>query len=609
FIDSAGGTLVSAGLNVSNEELRLNGDPVNRLGNIILITDAQTTIGDEPACLREADIAAARGVVIFTVGLAMVENSSQEILLKEIANRTGGMYFPAPEASYFRNIYENISSYLTDLAVWDNNTLDMDSMIRDVLPDYIDYIPGSFNIPPTYIDPTGKKLDWNLYQMKLGQTISITFWIVSNEPGLLPTNEYLESRAFYMTWDNTTETILFPYTEFEVLPPAPFPPKLHIEAVGNDIRLTWDEPLSPSSDHFYIYRSPTPTGFDFSVPWRNTEVHIDPGDPLPSSPVGLRFSWNDTSASDSTEYYYCIRTVNDMGETSVTSRTVGGWRRTFPQGVSTFSLPLEPLEATPTASFFLGDMGARYIKWMHPTTHEWMKYGDGGTDDTTLEVGQGYEIAFDAQTTYTFVGLPGAQIMWKESAFTGFDYATNAKSLRITGWDLGTGDIDLQWETPAGMDSSCAYNVYYSTTRDGFDDGTATLLNPLPIPYPAITATHSSAAADGVQFYYMIVPLNTTMDEGSSTYSIGIYFASYDAGYDTIAIPLNITQYTGVRTMDWWCDSISDSVGMNYFNEVTQRWYWHSKVMPEGAFDTYLVMTEGYQISTVADTRFTYIGY
>jgi hypothetical protein len=75
--------------------------------------------------------------------------------------------------------------------------------------------------------------------------------------------------------------------------------------------------------------------------------------------------------------------------------------------------------------------------------------------------------------------------------------------------------------------------------------------------------------------------------------------------YDTFGIPLKQSNY---QTADWYCDKIPDTVGINYYIYSEQRWCWHSKRMPAGAYDPTLVMTEGYQISTLNATKFTFIG-
>jgi hypothetical protein len=103
----------------------------------------------------------------------------------------------------------------------------------------------------------------------------------------------------------------------------------------------------------------------------------------------------------------------------------------------------------------------------------------------------------------------------------------------------------------------------------------------------------------------MIIPYNVSGVKGSSTYSLGIWTEEYILGYDTFGIPLKLKNN---QTADWYCENIPDVVGINYFIVAQQRWGWHSIVMPGGAFDPILMMVEGYQISTINNTKFIFIG-
>ena len=118
---------------------------------------------------------------------------------------------------------------------------------------------------------------------------------------------------------------------------------------------------------------------------------------------------------------------------------------------------------------------------------------------------------------------------------------------------------------------------------------------------------HAQASpAHGLPCLPAVVPVDEHGISGASTYSLGIWTASYQAGYDTIGIPLQMS--SGDHTADWYCDNINNSVGINYFISTQQRWGWHSTRMPADAYDPILVMTEGYQISTSVATKFTFIG-
>ena len=84
-----------------------------------------------------------------------------------------------------------------------------------------------------------------------------------------------------------------------------------------------------------------------------------------------------------------------------------------------------------------------------------------------------------------------------------------------------------------------------------------------------------------------------------------LWTQGYLEQYDTMGIPLKMEMN---YSADWYCDNIPETVGINYYSENYGMWLWHTTRMPEGAFDTTVEMTEGYQISTSAVTKFTFIG-
>ncbi len=389
------------------------------------------------------------------------------------------------------------------------------------------------------------------------------------------------------------------------------PPTLYINTSqdGEDVILYWDMPSILGIDHYLIYRSTSQTDFDFNTVWVNTSSDNETGEP---APIPLRTMWNDTKAAYpddlnyEEQYYYIIRAVNILGQVSSTSRTVGKWTKTFQQGVSTFSLPLEPLQNI-TIEYCLNDMNASYIKWVDPVSHRWMRHGDGVVNDTQMKLGEGYKVKFDTQTNYPFTGLPGAMISYDDdSGFLGFDHATEAKYLTI--FVEPNGDLNLTWQEPGSM-SDGWYGVYYSNRRDGFF-GTFNVSYFLVCPsviFGNNTITHRDALANesGARLYYMVIPYNASCVRGASTYSIGIWTEEYLQGYDTFGIPLKLDSN---QTADWYCDNIPDCVGINYYIHSEQWWSWHSTRMPAEAYDPILLMTEGYQISTSNFTKFTFIG-
>ncbi len=616
-----GGTPMGDAMNISIDELLLNGNE-SHIRVIILLTDGGNNAGMHDP-ITEAFNAADHNITIYTIGLEPVPPYFlDEITLMDIADITGGKYFYAPDASFLPQIYMIIAGHIGDLAGRDLDVFDAKPMVRDVLPPWIILVDGSFSINPAtnYVNETGYRiLEWNISQIAIGENWEVTFQVKSTRLGWIRANDIDSSRIYYVDYFDTESFRLFPECRVNVLPPPPLPPKLYIDILPNkdDIFLFWDEPSSPGTDHYLIYRASSPMGFDFSSPWVDTNSSLTGVDPVDGFVIPLRTTWNHTEAADpnSAEYseqlYYCIRTVNYRGEISHTSRTVGKWTKIFMNENTTFSLPLEPLVVRDT-EFYAQDMNAIFIKWMN-STHNWVQHDKGEAgDNTNVEVGKGYEVSFAlVDKKYTFLGMPGAMIRYNSGGFIGFDYNSDARSLSAA-VDPVSGDVTLNWSQPLGMNSDDFYKVYYSTIRDGFDGVEGSDYKLLPPPYDVIPFTglreaiHAGAASLYNQTYYMVIPVNEVGVKGASTYSIGVWTASYMQEYDTIAIPLILDSYP---TADWYCDRINNAVGINYFINSIVGWGWHSTRMPAGAYDPVLEITVGYQLSTSGATKYTFIGH
>jgi hypothetical protein len=255
-------------------------------------------------------------------------------------------------------------------------------------------------------------------------------------------------------------------------------------------------------------------------------------------------------------------------------------------------------------------MKADYIKYMNTTTHTWERHNfdDGNTNNIQMNLGEGYEVKFNDQINHTFTGMPGAMINYDDDiGFVGFDHIAEANSLSVS--IESNGDVNITWQEPSGMKAGDRYKIFHSNTRDGFFGtfGIDYYTTSPAIDFGKNYFTHIGAMANnpGTRLYYMVIPFNSTGFMGSGTYSIGIWTEEYLYQYDTFGIPLKLSNN---YTADWYCDQIPNSVGINYHNDLAQRWDWHSARMPKGAYDPILMMTEGYQISTSNATKYSFIG-
>jgi hypothetical protein len=396
------------------------------------------------------------------------------------------------------------------------------------------------------------------------------------------------------------------------------PPNLfiNISGDGNDVMLNWEPPPISVIDYYLIYRSEYQTQFDFNSVWINTSSDMEYGE---STPLPLRTMWNDTNASNpwnttnfKEQYYYIIRVVTVFGKISPTSRTVGKWSRFFNKGVSSFSLPLEPIDKLYVDNLTT-EMGAEYIRFLNYTSSNWVQHdlGDGAKDDIRMRLGEGYEVRLTTETAYSFYGMPGAMISYNDRGF-GFDatpYTGDAQNLSASVDDEG--NVTLIWKTPENIPMLSIFWVYRSERRDGFW-GTAGVDYEevggvsVSIPGAWVIFEDPTIALSGTEHYYMIVPIDDfTGQKGVTSYSVGVWVEEYLPGYDTMGIPLKVGNSESV---DWYCDNIPETVGINYYDSGYEKWLWHPTRMPQGAFDPELEMTYGYQVSTSDITKFVFIG-
>jgi parallel beta-helix repeat protein len=379
----------------------------------------------------------------------------------------------------------------------------------------------------------------------------------------------------------------YPLVDFIVPPP---PENLTTETASvNNIHLTWKAPDSPDVHHYLIYRSEDQRNFDFSNPIYNTTDSVDP----------LWTSWVDVGAADASsprELYYVVRAVSRTGGVSYTSNTAGKWTKTFPSGFSAFSIPLEPFGAYNVSWYAQHIPNLEFIRWADPSG-QWVTHYNGmanGTNDGQARMGEGYEVSLKAETAFTFCGKPASSVRYHEGLGDLVEFRAS-----LVAEEIGS-DIILSWNFTNG---ASAYNIYKAEERNGLQFLSHHLVE-------TVTSTQNiwtdiDASSREGESYYMVVPVDSNGRLGSSTYSVGVFTVEFRAGSDTFALPLDTIE---VHSLDWYCDSISDVVGMAYM--IQELWKYHSKEMPAEVYDVDVVQSEGYQISTdVGQSFFTFIGH
>ena len=587
----------SLGLRIGTDELIGYGDP-NHTRAEVLISDGAERYWGSYWMIEEAQRAADMGVTIHTVGLNP-PSPENEALLQQIADITGGEYYYAPTGDALENIYIEISRFreTSDIAGKKiDDPVEPNPMVRDVLPPYIHFVPGTFQdwnglpCPPDAITVNldgSTVLDWDVERILINESWVVEFDVTSSMGGYVPVGIYPLSRVNYSKWDDSTTTVPFPEVFIYVMVPGPIdPPVLRIDTDQNDVYLHWTVP-GPNISHYLIYRATDQRGFDFSNPVHNTSSDSNP----------LATYWTDLDAagpSSPREYYYVVRAVTQQGMTSSTSNTAGKWTSQFEKGTNAFSLPLEPFENTNTSWYTTDVPNLSYIRWMNTTGH-WVTHipemGEG-VNDKQVEMGEGFEISLTSNTTYTFVGSPASMIRFHEGLG---DSVTFRKSLsaRTEG-----NDVNLSWQSVAG---ASRYIIFRSERRDGLHNLS---LSPIAETVWNYWQDPSIIGNEGSEYYYMVIPMDPQGELGSSTYSIGVFTEIYQAGTDTFALPLKPVE---AHSLDWYCDNIPNIVGIIHL--MKRMWRLHAIEMPEGVYDADALQGEGYQISTDSVARFIFIGY
>ncbi|UCG69259.1 MAG: hypothetical protein JSV09_16020 [Thermoplasmata archaeon] len=266
---------------------------------------------------------------------------------------------------------------------------------------------------------------------------------------------------------------------------------------------------------------------------------------------------------------------------------------------TTFSLPLEPFD-TRTVDWYANSIPYTcYIRWANGgagpdgswVRHDWDM--GLGVNDTPVIVGKSYEIACGGGI-YTFVGSPAANIRYTEGHLPApGNFGSNV--------DQSTGVVKLWWD-PVNSPKLDRYLIYKTTTR--------MKLNDMTISYYAFTTStiweDPIPLQDDTRYYYSVVSVKLNMSVGfNTTYSLGVWTRNYVQGYDTLALPLKLN---ATHPIDWYCDETPNTWGINYHSYSEQRWMWHKTIMPQGAYDTDVLMGEGYQISTTTNTKYIFIG-
>ncbi len=191
-VDSAGGTSLNVGLNAAIGMLDADTSASNKV--IIFLTDGDGTYYYSGTPNSPADKAKAKGYVVYTIGLNIASGSSAEKKLKDIANTTGGLYYPSADATNLDAIFATVYSGVASTAPYNVDLV-------EVTESYI-VAEADFSITPDSVVENGDgttTMTWSNIGQYVGnnndrldatETFVVTFTAGSDTLGMdLPVNK------------------------------------------------------------------------------------------------------------------------------------------------------------------------------------------------------------------------------------------------------------------------------------------------------------------------------------------------------------------------------------------------------------------------------------
>jgi hypothetical protein len=392
------------------------------------------------------------------------------------------------------------------------------------------------------------------------------------------------------------------YPFYTVLAPSA-PREITARASGADVVVTWVPQPGPQADRVLVYRASSQVDFDFAAPVANV--------------TGA--TWTDVGANTvDGPAYYTVRALNlSLPAFSTTGNTAGKWRHAFPDGRSTFSLPLAPYPwvdyTQPGWTDTVGELafGSALNAVDYMESGRWRSFPTDGESSTPLELGRGYVVSSSGTRRFTFTGLPAAMIAhcgFPPCPGAGFNANGDARNLSAS---VVGNNIILRWPGLTGFFFNDRYEVRAARTPAGVlsDPGLDYTSFVVPASGPGQQIfSHSGVAASGGAWYYLVVPLQHGAWRGSSSYSLGVWTAAFASGYQAVGLPLmpwNAGLATRFDVSDLLVGGIS---GGHWFDLSRQDWVAHAAWMTAGTYDTPFVPNMAVQVDVATPTRLTFVG-
>lgn len=196
-----GSTAIGDGIYMANQELKTSGS--NTVWASILLSDGENNRGTHDP-LAEALVASNINNTIYTIGLEVGEGAT---LLQNIANMTGGKYYPAADSSQLEEIYTEIAREIINLA-------GKDISVTYVLKNYFEVAEHTINPPyKLTLNPDGTTaITWSIESLAVNDTWPASFNVSSNSCDYLPLGVYGDCKIAYTNCKGNTTEVLFPET-------------------------------------------------------------------------------------------------------------------------------------------------------------------------------------------------------------------------------------------------------------------------------------------------------------------------------------------------------------------------------------------------------------
>ncbi len=297
---------------------------------------------------------------------------------------------------YFTVTSCNADNYCTTSAQGDFTTKDLTPPAITLL-DVTRLTDKEADITVSTNEPASAKLFYGTSSGSLTQTKEFTNFAASHVfllTGLTDHTKYYYKVHVCDQYSNCADSAVKDFTTKDFTAPgAPLNLIASVINANRHIRLDWAAPTGEPVDHYNIYISGTPSGFNFNTPTATTQSVF----------------WEDATAQDAQQRFYVVRAADAGGNEEKNTNIVGKFDINLASGSNLISLPLVPFD-TSMAAVMHQDSSFYPVK-------EVIRNGASGYETATFSSGawvqpfemknnEGYFLKTDNVYVFTMVGRP-----------------------------------------------------------------------------------------------------------------------------------------------------------------------------------------------------------